>query len=101
MTTSYYSTLLDHDADAVWQVVRDFNGLATWFSGSVSASEIEAGRPGDAVGAVRRFQFGEAEIRERLLALSDIERSYSYQFCDPAPFLVTDYVSTLKVSPVA
>lgn len=29
MTTSYYSVILDHDAGRVWEVIRDFNGLAT------------------------------------------------------------------------
>ena len=44
MTTSYYSVILDYDAGCVWEVIRDFNGLATWFSGAVSSSEIEDGR---------------------------------------------------------
>jgi Polyketide cyclase / dehydrase and lipid transport len=53
------------------------------------------------VGAVRRFQLGESTIRERLPALSDLDRSYSYGLCEPAPFPVVNYLATLRVTPVA
>ena len=101
MTTSYCSTVLQHPADRVWAVLRDFNGLATWFSGAVSESHIEDGLSGLTIGAVRSFQMGDSRIRERLRALSDIDRSYSYEFCEPAPFPVTGYLATVKVTPVS
>jgi hypothetical protein len=101
MAKSYYSTVLDHDAAKVWAVARDFNGLATFWSDAVSTSQIEDGRAGDQVGAIRRFKLGEGEIRERLLAHSDLERFYSYGFEEPRPFPVEDYVATLRVTPVA
>jgi hypothetical protein len=101
MAKSYFSTVLDHDPATVWAVARDFNGLATWWSAAVSESDIEEGRSGDQVDSVRRFRLGEATIRERLVALSDVDRSYSYVFCDPAPFPVDDYVATLRLTPVA
>lgn len=85
----------------MWAALRDFNGLATWFSESVSDSYIEDGLSGTTVGAVRNFQFGESRIREHLLALDDIERSYAYEFCEPAPFPVIDYVARVRVIPVA
>ncbi len=100
MARSYYSAVLEHDAARVWAAVRDFNGLATWWSGAVSASRIEEGKAGDQVGAVRAFRFGEETIRERLRAMSDVERSYAYEFCDPAPFPVRSYLATLRVTPV-
>jgi len=100
MARSYSSTVLDEPAEEVWAAVRDFNGLATWFSSAVSASEIEGGKTGEAVGAVRNFVFGDARIREHLVAMSDVERSYTYEFCDPAPFPVLNYLSTLRVTPV-
>ena len=101
MTISYYSTVLNHPADQVWQTLRDFNGLATWFGNAVSESHIEDGLSGTTVGAVRNFQLGESRIRECLLTLSDVDRSYSYGFCDPAPFDVSGYLSTLKVTRVS
>ena len=48
--------------------------------------------------AVRRVSLPDAVIRQRLLAHSDLERSYSYLFCQPAPVL--NYVATLRVTPM-
>lgn len=101
MTRSYHSTIVARPAEAVWATIRDFNGLATWFSGAVSESHIEDGLTGTTVGAVRSFQLGDSRIREHLMAFDDIERSFAYGFCDPAPFPVTDYVARVRVTPVA
>jgi hypothetical protein len=100
MARSYYSTTIPLPVDQVWAVARDFNGLATWWSGNVSSSQIEDGRTGDTVGAVRRFRFGPDQIREHQLELSDIEHRCVYEFCEPAPFPVTGYVATLKLTPI-
>ena len=100
MAKSCYRTVIDQPADEVWAAVRDFNGLATWFRSAASASEIEGGKSGEAVGAVRGFLFGDTHIREHAVALSDAERSYAYEFCDPAPFPVLHCLSTLHVTPV-
>lgn len=101
MARSFYSTVITHSADAVWSTIRGFNGIATWFSGAISESYIEDGLDETTVGAVRSFQFGESRIREHLLALDDIERSYAYEFCDPAPFPVDNYVARLRVTPIS
>src|SRR3954470_9355495 len=75
------STVIDLPADRVWAAVRDFNGLATWWPAAVTNSEIEEGKGGDQVGAVRSFHLKDgAHLRERLLSHSDVERSYSYNF---------------------
>ena len=100
MGKSYFSTIFDAPAAKVWAAARDFNGLATWFSDSVSTSAIEAGKTGEAVGAVRNFLFGDSRIREQLVALSDVDCSYTYVFCDPAPFPVKNYRATLRVTPI-
>ncbi|HOQ53339.1 MAG TPA: SRPBCC family protein [Micropruina sp.] len=100
MARSYYSTVVDAPADRVWSVVRDFNGLSTWWSSNVSESHIENGRTGDSVGAVRSFAFGPDRIREHLLELSDQDRRCVYEFCPPPPFPVTGYVATLVVTPI-
>ena len=100
MARSYYSTVIDRPADEVWAVARDFNGLATWFSAAISVSDIEEGKTGDTVGGVRNFVFGETRIREHLLAMDDIERSYTYEFYEPRPFPVAGYRATLRVTPV-
>ncbi len=98
MARSYSSLVLDHPATEVWRVIRPFDHYA--WAGVESTTTIEDHKSGDQVGAVRRVSFGENVIRQRLLAHSDIERSYSYCFCGTAPFPVQDYEATLRVSPV-
>jgi hypothetical protein len=73
--------------------------LPLWVD-DVDESEVEDGKPGDAVGAVRRVRMGETEIRQRLLAHSDIERCYSYEFCDPGRYPVRDFRATIRVTPI-
>ena len=100
MARSYYSTVIDLPADKVWAVARDFNGLATWWAENVSASEIEDGKTGDTVGAIRKFLFGPDTIREHQVELSDVNRRCIYEFCDPAPFPVLNYLATLQLTPI-
>jgi hypothetical protein len=96
---AYASTVVDASADEVWAAIRDFGGLSGWHP-AVSESSIEDGPPPDRVGCIRhlRLQDG-AVIRERLLHLSDAERSYSYNF-ETTPFAVQNYHATLRVTPV-
>jgi len=97
---SYASTVIDAPADEVWATIRDFNGLATWHGGLVASSEIEDGKSGDQVGAVRSFKLTDGtHLRERLLSHSDAERSYSYDF-QKTPFDVDNYCATIRVTPV-
>ncbi len=98
MATSYYSTVLDRRADEVWEMVRDFGHYA--WAGVSGQTVIEDGRSGDAVGAVRSVCTAERHIRQRLLAHSDIERSYSYEFAGSVPFPVQNYRATLRITPV-
>ncbi|MQA97621.1 MAG: SRPBCC family protein [Streptosporangiales bacterium] len=100
MPRTYRSAVVNADAEAVWAAVRDFNGLSSW-APQMPASVIEDGRPSDAVGCVRRFDGPDGSaIRERLLALSDLDRSYTYNMLE-GPFPVTGYKATLRVSPVS
>ena len=96
MAKAYYSTVLDHSADDVWLVIRPF-GHHAW-AGVESETVLEDGKAGDQVGAVRRVALPGRVIRQQLLAHSDVERSYTYFFCEPAP--VRDYVATIRVTPV-
>lgn len=98
MARSYYSIVLDHTADAVWSVIRPFDHYA--WAGVSSATVIEDGKRGDQVSAVRRVSVGDRVLRQVLLAHSDVERSYTYAFADPAGVPVPSYVATLRVTPV-
>lgn len=98
MARSYYSVALDNSAADVWAVIRPFDHYA--WAGVESQTTIEDGKAGDQVGAVRRVVVGERIIRQKLLAHSDVDRSYTYSLCDPAPFPVRNYVATIRVAPI-
>lgn len=99
MPRSYYSTVLDQPAGAVWSVIRDFNNYPVWVDGA-GTSEIERGKAGDAVGCVRSVLYGGRHIRQRLLALSDTERAQTYAFAEEGTLPVAGYEATLRVTPV-
>ena len=98
MAKAYYSTVLDHSADQVWSVIRPFDHYS--WAGVPGETTIEDDRKGDQVGSVRRFSNGEKTIRQILLAHSDIDRSYSYGFCEQPSFPVQHYLATIRVTPV-
>jgi hypothetical protein len=98
---AYASTVIDAPAEAVWSRIRDFNGLPSWHP-VVADSMIEDGRPGDAVGGIRKIttRTGNGQtLREKLPSLSDHDRSVSFDF-QTAPFPVCNYCSKLRVMPV-
>jgi hypothetical protein len=101
MPRSYASTVVAADPDTVWGFLRDFNGTPE-FVELVAASEILDGRAADQVGAHRRLTLGGdgGTVLERLVALSDVDRSYTYHLLE-GPFPFTNYYSTIRVSPVS
>ena len=93
------STVLNAPIEAVWNVVRDFNGHDKWHP-VVATSQIERGNPSDMVGCVRRFRLEDgSELREQLLTLSDIEQSFSYCLLD-TPIPLFNYVAHCRLFPV-
>lgn len=96
MATSYFSTVFDQSAGQVWSAIRDF-GQYRW-AGEEYHARIDNDRPGDAVGSVRII--GNDGPRQRLLAHSDLDRSYTYGFVEPAPFPIRDYVATIRITPI-
>lgn len=101
MAKSYASTVINVSPDDVWARIRDFNALPEWTAGAIEESELEDGLAADQVGVVRHLVMGNGEvhIRERLLSLSDEERSYTYNF-ETTPFPVDNYLSTIRVVPI-
>lgn len=109
MTIARYSVILDHPAETVWSLIRDFNNYPVYIDG-VTQSVIEDDRPGDEVGAVRRFLYGDNWIRQRLGAHSDADRTLTYIGIEPLAFPAdrlaeppapTGYEGTMKLSPEA
>ena len=93
------STVLDAPVEAVWDVLRDFNGHDVWHP-AVADSEIERGQSSDRVGCVRRFHLQDgSELREMLLTLSDADLAFSYCLLEtPVPLL--NYVAHVRLAPV-
>jgi len=93
------STVLDHPIEAVWDVIRDFNGHDRWHP-AVNESRIERGRASDEIGCIRNFTLADgSELREQLLTLSDIDFSFSYCLLD-TPVPLFNYVAHVRLSPV-
>ena len=93
------STILDAPTDAVWQVLRDFNGHDRWHP-AVATSAIERAQAADKIGCVRRFKLKDgSELREQLLALSDLEQTFSYCLLD-TPIPMFNYVAHVRLLPV-
>jgi hypothetical protein len=93
------STVLPAPVEAVWEVLRDFNGHDRWHP-IVKDSVVEKGWTSDRVGCVRKFHLQDgSELREQLLTLSDADMAFSYCLLDtPVPLL--NYVAHVRLSPV-
>jgi hypothetical protein len=93
------STVLDAPVEAVWAVLRDFNGFDRWHP-AIADSHIERGYSSDKIGCVRRLHLADgSEVREQLLTLSDADMAFSYCLLDtPIPLL--NYVAHLRLAPV-
>ncbi|WGS20861.1 MULTISPECIES: SRPBCC family protein [unclassified Bradyrhizobium] len=99
MAKAYYSTVFEQPAGEVWKIIRDFNNYPVWVHGE-GTSEIEEGKSGDTIGAVRNVVYRERRIRQRLLAQSDIECFQTYEFAGPPTLPMTDFTATLRVTSV-
>ena len=99
MAKAYYSTVFEQPAGEVWKIIRDFNNYPVWVHGA-GTSEIEQGKAGDSIGAVRNVLYRGRRIRQRLLAQSDVDRSQTYEFADSPTLPVADFMATLRVTPV-
>ena len=99
MANAYYSTVFQQSAAEIWKIIRDFNNYPVWVDGA-GESRIEDGKSGDTVGAVRSVLYQGRHIRQRLLALSDTERSQIYEFCGAPSLPVEGFQATLRVTPV-
>lgn len=93
------STIINAPVDALWAVLRDFNGHDQYHP-IVATSAIERGYPSDRIGCVRRFTLEDgSELREQLLSLSDLEMTYSYCLLD-TPIPLFNYVAHIRLLPV-
>lgn len=93
------STVIDAPVERVWTIIRDFNSHEDWHP-AIAASEIEDGRPGDAIGCVRAFTLGSGEkLREELLMMCDRTRTFAYRILDSDVPLI-GYRARVELRPV-
>lgn len=99
MITVDTSTIIDAPVNDVWAIIRGFNSHLDWHP-VVATSVIEDDLAEDAIGCVRSFtlQTGEA-LREQLIALSDLEHSFSYKILTSDVPLM-NYTAHVKLSRV-
>lgn len=99
MARSYYSTVFEQTTDQLWDTIRDFGNYSWWTDDPVEC-HIEQGKSGDMVGAIRNIRINDSCIRQRLLAHSDLDQFYTYEFCEPSPYPVRNYQATLHLTPI-
>jgi uncharacterized protein YndB with AHSA1/START domain len=96
MSRIYVSTIIDAPIETVWGLIKDFNDLPKWHP-AIRESELEGGT---GIGCVRHFFLHDgSELREKLLALSDLEHSVTYGMVQSGMTL-TNYISVLRLFPV-
>lgn len=96
MSNVYCSAVVPAPVEEVWATVRDFDGLAKWHP-MVADTTIEGDRSSDAVGCVRDYHYADgAHLRERLLALNDLDHSCVYTIV-AGPFRLDHYLSELRL----
>lgn len=99
MAKIFKSSVINAPIEDVWAKIRDFNALPDWHPAFVG-SHIENGEPSDKVGCIRSFNLKEGgNIRERLLALSDVEHLCTYTILE-SPLPLDNYVATLRLEPI-
>ena len=93
------SVIVEAPLEAVWSILRNFNGHDRWHP-AVASSLIEDALDVDQIGAVRNFQLTQGgRIREQLLALSDATHSFSYCLLE-APVALANYVAHVRLRPI-
>jgi hypothetical protein len=98
MVRTYHGVALDHTADEVWAVVRRFD-RQEW-SGIKAGAGVEDGMLGNEAGAMKSLQQDGKQIFERLIAHSDVNRSYVYEYHEPAFLPISSYRATISVYPI-
>jgi mxaD protein len=83
--------------DAVWNAVKDWDGLNKWHPG-FSSDEVVSGANGK-VGSVRKLTIKDGpSFTERLTAYDDAKHNYHYRIIE-SPLPITDYASIISVRP--
>lgn len=99
MAKSYYSTVFEQTAEKVWEIVRDFGNDDWWTHESVK-TVIEDGKSGYEIGAIRHVRGAGFDFRQRLVAISDIDRFFTYEFAEQEPDRPHNMQVTIRITPI-
>ena len=92
------SRAINAPVDRIWSVMRDFAGMSAWHDEITKMHMLNRARP-DKVSGIRDFYFGAGHLREELLHLNDLERSFSYRI-NKSEIPWINYVSGPRLWPV-
>jgi uncharacterized membrane protein len=92
------SRVLAAPVDRVWAVARDFSGMDAWHP-DITRMRMEGDVRPDKVSGIREFLLGSHPVRQQLLHLDDVERSFSYRILS-SHLPVRNYVAELRLWPV-
>ncbi|WP_189914904.1 SRPBCC family protein [Kitasatospora xanthocidica] len=98
MAETKVSTVVEAPAERVWELIGSFHGLGDWHP-DLPESSLGNELTGNAIGAVRVFEFDGTVLHETLLGYDEDARSYTYSFPD-GTFHLDGYRATLRVTPV-
>jgi len=100
MFQGYTSTIINAPIEAVWNQIKDFNGLSEWHP-MVQSSRIEEGFANGAVGCIRELTLKDSgeHVREQLLGYSNKDYSIVYNIVE-SEMPVSDYISTMRLRSV-
>jgi Polyketide cyclase / dehydrase and lipid transport len=95
----FTSTVIPAPVDQIWGFLRDFARVDVWHP-DVTKVTVEGADPGPRVGQERTISLRDGSVmRERLLALDDIQHSYTYSLIK-SPLPVSAHSSTVTLVPV-
>jgi Polyketide cyclase / dehydrase and lipid transport len=95
----FASTVIPALPDQIWAFLRDFARVDMWHP-DVAASAVEGGGASPLIGQERTITLRDGSIvRERLVALDDANRSYTYSVVASA-MPISDHSSTVTLFPV-
>lgn len=97
----YNSTVVNAEADQVWETIKDFHDLS-WSKNIVSDVEKVGNKSGKEVGAKRILN---QAFHETLLSIDNEKRKFTYSIDDGPDAVsknnVSGYVGTVQVLPVS
>jgi hypothetical protein len=95
----FASTVIPAPVDQIWVFLRDFARVDAWHP-DVKSVSIEGTDAGPRVGQERTITLRDGSVmRERLLALDDVEHSYTYSLIE-SPLPVSAHSSRVALVPV-